>query len=103
VKIKYSYWLFSNVISNKDRNKIKRIASDSGYSDATIRIDEYDNKDLSESGYSLDTKTRKSGVVFIDKQYLYNLFCPYINGANKSAGWNFNIDYFTPFITGVLL
>ena len=91
MKTKYSYWLFSDVIPRKDRNKIKRLASECGYSDAEIHTDEYDNV-----VGPADAETRKSGIAFTDKPYIYELLCPYVRGANASAGWDFNIDLFEP-------
>jgi len=91
VKTKYSYWLFSDVISRKDRNKIKRLASECGYSDSEIQTDEYDN--VVEPA---DSETRKSGIAFTDKPYIFELLSPYVHGANASAGWDFNIDLFEP-------
>lgn len=93
MKNKYSYWLFNGAIHRKDRDKIKRIASKSGYSDATIHAGEEGNPmGITEPS----PETRKSGISFIDQGYIYQLLCPYINGANESAGWNFDIDWVEP-------
>jgi len=36
---------------------------------------------------------RDSAVTFLDSPILYDLIWPYINEANKQAGWNFEWDY----------
>jgi len=37
MQTKYSYWLFKDALSKKDRDKIKRIAKTSGYSGAVTK------------------------------------------------------------------
>ena len=36
---------------------------------------------------------RDSRVSWLNDDWLYNLFLPYIHEANKKAGWNWNINY----------
>jgi PKHD-type hydroxylase len=38
-------------------------------------------------------KKRKSEVVWLDEQWIYNQIHPFINEANKKAGWNFQWDF----------
>ncbi len=92
MQTKYSYWLFEGALSSKDRDKIKRTASKSGYSNATIHADGQNPSVVKNP----DAETRKSGITFIDQEYIYDLLCPYILGANQSAGWNFDLDWFEP-------
>ena len=35
---------------------------------------------------------RDSEVAFLNKEHLYDLIVPYVNTANTSAGWNYQID-----------
>lgn len=39
-------------------------------------------------------KIRNSYVTWLNDQWIYDLICPFIYGANKSAGWNVDIDWF---------
>ena len=87
MQTKNSYCLFADVISDKDRNKIKRIAFQSGYRDAITRTG---------AGLDKDPEIRDTKVSFSDKQYLYDLLCPYVESANESAGWNFDVNWFEP-------
>ena len=89
MQTKYSYWLFKDAISSIDRRKIKKIASDSKYTDATTKASHA-------VGGEKNLKLRDTRVAFSDKEYLYDLLCPYVHGANKNAGWNFDIDWFEP-------
>ena len=86
MQTKYSYWLFKNVVQEKDRKKIKRLASKSGYKDADVS---------SEDGTTVvNNKIRNSNVAFSDDQYFYNLFCPFVDFANEQAGWKYDVDWF---------
>ena len=90
MQTKYSYWLFKNVLSEKDRNKIKRIAKKVGYGKATIMSFE-DNivKDH-------DSKVRDTDVSFSSDQFLYDTLCPFVVSANESSGWKYDLDWFEP-------
>jgi predicted 2-oxoglutarate/Fe(II)-dependent dioxygenase YbiX len=82
----YSYWVFRDVLSEKNRNKIKRTAKKSGYNKGEITTDSTD--DIS--------KTRNTDVAFSSESYLYDLFSPLICAANEGAGWKYDIDWFEP-------
>ena len=41
----------------------------------------------------VDKKARDNTVVFADGQFLRDVFIPYINKANSSSGWNYDIDW----------
>ena len=85
-----SYWLLKNVLPSKDRKNIKRIASEIGYYDADTRTV------IPEKSAPKDTNLRSTDVAFSDQQYFYDLLCPFVNGANESAGWHFDLDWFSP-------
>jgi PKHD-type hydroxylase len=38
-------------------------------------------------------KKRKSDIVWLNDQWIYNAIHPYIHEANRSAGWNFDWDW----------
>jgi len=38
-------------------------------------------------------KKRKSDIVWLNDQWIYNAIYPYIQEANRSAGWNFDWDW----------
>jgi PKHD-type hydroxylase len=38
-------------------------------------------------------KKRNSNIVWLNDRWIYNEIQPYINEANKKAGWNFDWDY----------
>ena len=88
MQTKYSYWLFRDAIQEKDRKKIKHLASKSGYKEATMKPDD-DFKNATP-----DKKLRNSSSSFSDDQYFYELFCPFVGNANRDAGWNYDIDWY---------
>jgi len=87
VQTKYSYWLFKNALSEKDRNKIKRIAKKSGYREATTSSADNVIKEP-------DKKVRNTDIAFSNDQYLYDLLCPFVHSANESSGWKYDLDWF---------
>ena len=87
MQTKYSYWLFKDVLSEKDRNKIKRIAKKSGYAGSTARDDNNESK-------KPDKKERNTDTAFSNDQFLYDTLCPFAHSANESAGWKYDLDWF---------
>ena len=90
MQTKYSYWLFKNVLSEKDRNKIKRTAKKVGYKKATIMS--FEDNIVKEQ----DSKVRNTDVSFSSDQFLYDTLCPFVVSANESAGWKYDLDWFEP-------
>jgi len=39
---------------------------------------------------------RRSKVSWLEDNWIYDIFSPYLNQANESAGWNFKLDWFEP-------
>jgi len=87
MQTKYSYWLFKDVLTQKDRNKIKRTAKKSGYGNAAI-------KDAEGKSSKPDKQVRDTDTAFSNDQYLYDLLCPFVSHANESAGWKYDLDWF---------
>ena len=87
MQTKYSYWVFRNQLSEKDINKIKRIAKKSGYADAST-------KSFYSSDLKKDAKIRDGGVAFSDDPFLYDIFNPLVNSANEQGGWKYDLDWF---------
>ena len=83
---RWIYWHFKKAIKNKDRKKIISMASKKGYIEATTLSK--DNKS------ERNPKARDTDVSFSSDKYLYNLICPFVVEANKSAEWIFDIDWY---------
>ena len=87
MQIKNAYWLFKDVLPEKDRGKIKRIAKKSGYGKAA----------LGDAGTIIeepDKKVRSSDTAFSSDKFLYDTLCPFVRSANEQAGWQYDLDWF---------
>jgi PKHD-type hydroxylase len=84
---RYTYWLFKDVIPEKDRKKIKRLGSKAGYKEAGVL-----GKDLEPE--KAKAEERSTSVAFSSDKFLYDVFGPYVNSANEQAGWNYDLDWF---------
>jgi len=53
------------------------------------RTGQYDNKSLEKKEILNMQKKRKSDLVWLNDPWIYREIHPYVNAANKNAGWNF--------------
>jgi PKHD-type hydroxylase len=91
------YWFFEKALSSHVCDKIVKLAKDRKKEKALIgglKIDETAKNKLTKDQKKYLDKVRKSNVTWVNDQWLYNVICPYIQTANKNAGWNFQIDWF---------
>ena len=85
------YWYFKSAIPPKICDDI--IKHGLSKSETMATIGGYGNKKLSkEESQDLKLK-RNSDIVWLSDPWIYRELHPYINEANKAAGWNFNWDY----------
>ena len=85
------YWYFKSAIPPKICDDI--IKHGLSKSETMATIGGYGNKKLSkEESQDLKLK-RNSDIVWLSDPWVYRELHPYINEANKAAGWNFNWDY----------
>tara|TARA_R100001086_G_scaffold202321_1_gene118450 strand:+ start:20 stop:622 length:603 start_codon:yes stop_codon:yes gene_type:complete len=78
------YWYFQSVINPETCNKIIQL-DQRRFLPGEIRDKPLSLKKL--------RKTRNSLVKFSQQQWLFDLINPYMEEANRSAGWNFQIDW----------
>ena len=89
------YWYFQSAIPSKICDDIleygnsleKQIALTGLYGDAD-RSDPPSEEEIKDI-----QKKRKSDIVWMSDQWIYNEIHPYIHQANASAGWNFQWDW----------
>tara|TARA_R100000030_G_scaffold46337_2_gene35011 strand:- start:800 stop:1432 length:633 start_codon:yes stop_codon:yes gene_type:complete len=85
------YWYFKSAIPPKICDDIIKYGL--AKSETMATIGGYGNKKLSkEETQDLKLK-RNSDIVWLSDPWIYRELHPYINQANKSAGWNFDWDY----------
>jgi PKHD-type hydroxylase len=85
VQLDYHYWTFDNVVSDETRDFILN-----GLESETFQEGRVINK---EGEGVINKKSRDNKYVFLGGQFLRDVFTPYINSANKSSGWNYDIDW----------
>ena len=78
------YWYFQSAVDPETCKKIIQLDKRK-FLQASIRDHELSLKKLKE--------TRNSRVKFSKEQWLFDLIHPYMEEANRNAGWNFKIDW----------
>lgn len=79
-----TYWTFSNALDEKTCNKIIDIGNNAEWGGGEVETN---------SKFEVDEAVRKSGVVFTNEQWLYDIIWPYMEKANFNSGWRYNIKY----------
>ena len=81
------YWSFKSALPPRLCDDI--ISHALSKPESMARIAGYSDKELSQDEVLNMQKTRKSDLVWLDDEWIYKEIHPYINIANKNAGWNF--------------
>tara|TARA_R100000687_G_C6407733_1_gene144941 strand:- start:132 stop:749 length:618 start_codon:yes stop_codon:yes gene_type:complete len=87
MNLKYNYWFFPKAISKKTCSQIIKKCEKQKVSKAIVSA----HKDVSKS--RSDLKVRNSKIRWISDTWIYDLINPFIHGANRNAGWNFQWDW----------
>jgi len=90
------YWYFVNALPHSICDQIIKHAGNKKpevgiVGDLSKKVKE--GKKLTKKDKEELYKVRKSNVVWLDDRWIYNEIHPYINHANKNAGWNFQWDW----------
>ena len=86
------YWFFEKAISKAVCNKIIKHGEAKQLNIASIEDIGVDKK-VTKKEKAYIEKSRKSQVRFMNDKWLYDIFTPYINTANKNAGWNYDLTW----------
>ena len=84
MNLKWSYWVYKKAVAPAVCEKIKSLLNKTKKSLGTVGGKSHKKKELFEF--------RKSHVAFRSDPFLYRTIHPFINDANKQAGWNFQWD-----------
>ncbi len=88
------YWFFKSAIPHRICDEIIKYGSLQQEQVAlTGKQNNLDSKNLCKKDIKELHKKRKSNVVWMDDRWIYKEIQPYINIANKSAGWNFDWNW----------
>ena len=91
MNLEYYYWYFQSVIPPKICDDILEYGKSK--QEQIALTGDYDPEKVSEDDIKDVSKKRKSNVVWMSDRWIYNEIHPYINLANKNAGWNFEWDH----------
>jgi len=91
MNLEYYYWYFQSVIPPKICDDI--IEYGKSQQEQIALTGDYDPEKVSEDDIKDVSKKRKSNVVWMNDRWIYNEIQPYINLANKNAGWNFEWNH----------
>ena len=92
MNLKHQYWFFQKALSHKLCDEI--IAHGESQKEKIGLIASFDeNKELTKKEEKELKKKRNSNIAWLNDQWIYNEILPYVNVANKNAGWNFQWDF----------
>jgi PKHD-type hydroxylase len=89
--VRNRWFLFKDCLDKKVCNDIKSLGKNNwedGVITAPSVLDDGDNKSLA---FENNKETRSSSVSWVNSQWLYDIVWPYMETANKSAGWEYDI------------
>ena len=93
MNLKYYYYYFTSALPSRLCDDIVRLGLE-GKSEMAIiggvqrNSDKFSKKDLQKL-----KQKRKSDIVWLNDRWIYKEIQPFINQANKEAGWNFDWDW----------
>jgi PKHD-type hydroxylase len=99
MNLKYYYWYFQSVISPKTCDLIiKQAEENNKKEDIAITGNFGKNRNLQKNPLTKKEtkdlkKKRNSNIIWLNDLWIYREIHPYINTANKNAGWNFEWDW----------
>ena len=83
--LKNYYWYFTSALSKEVCNKIIELGLSKPTQKGVVGV----NKDK----FNFSKKTRDSDVTWLDDKWVYNYLQPFVQTANKNAGWNFDWNF----------
>ena len=84
------YWWYKSAIPPKICDDIIKYGL--SQSECMARTGGFEDEELNENQIKDLKKKRDSNLVWLDDNWIYKELHPYINHANKAAGWNFEWD-----------
>ena len=88
------WYIFEGALDKKTCNKIKRLARNNWEEssvDTSKGITDEERKTGRKGDFKPDPKTRISDISWVTDQWVYDTIWPFMQEANKAAGWNYHI------------
>ena len=82
------YWYFKSALTPKFCDEVIKYANQQ--KDIIARTGEFKDKKLNKEQILNLKRKRNSNIVWLNENWIYKEIQPYVNIANKNAGWNFN-------------
>jgi len=82
------YWYFKSAVPHRVCDDIIKYGLSK--SEVMARVGGYNGEKLSKTQINDMKRKRDSDVVWMDDAWIYKELQPFVNLANKNAGWNFN-------------
>jgi PKHD-type hydroxylase len=90
----YCYWYFNEVLTHKFCDDVIQRGNEEKENVALTGKFENTSEDKLTEEQINDLKTqRNSNIAWLSDSWIYRTVHPYINQANKNAGWNFDWDF----------
>jgi PKHD-type hydroxylase len=91
------YWYFQKVIPHKICDEIISYGKFLKERENLARTGEFSKRDLEKNPLSKKEinnlkKTRNSNIIWMNERWIYKEIQPYVEMANKNAGWNFDVN-----------
>ena len=88
----YNYfWYFKSALTPRFCDEVIKYALSK--EEVMARTGSYGDKKLNKEEVKNLQKKRKSDLVWLNDTWIYKELHPFVNGANRSAGWNFQWDF----------
>jgi len=84
------YWYFTSAIPPRICDDIIKYGL--SQAETMARTGGYDNRELTKKEIKDIKRKRNSDVVWLNDRWIYKEIQPYVDQANKNAGWNFDFD-----------
>ena len=84
------YWYFTSAIPQRICDDIIKYGL--SQAETMARTGGYDNRELTKKEIKDIKRKRNSDVVWLNDRWIYKEIQPYVDQANKNAGWNFESD-----------
>jgi PKHD-type hydroxylase len=98
MNLEYKYWYFQSAISPKICDEIIQYGLSKKTEEQQALTGNIAGRDLNKFPLTDKEigdlkKKRDSNVTWLDDKWIYNEIHPFVNKANRSAGWNFEWDW----------
>tara|TARA_R110002020_G_scaffold359586_1_gene572320 strand:- start:116 stop:745 length:630 start_codon:yes stop_codon:yes gene_type:complete len=94
MNLEHNYWYFESALTPRFCDDV--IAHALNKKEKVARAGDFDSKSFSDEDVKKLQTKRQSDVVWLEDQWIYKEIQPYLNKANKNAGWNFQFDWSQP-------